>query len=116
MKKSSQTVKKSLCDEDAHEQRIRTLVLSYFPVIRPGRTTTKVRVTIMKYICRKVEIPREEPIFVEARQFKNFNVNGFQKDLTQALRNFTFNSDPNIAWQEWRQLFLQICDAHVGLD
>ena len=40
----------------------------------------------MPYVCRKKGIPKQEPRFVEARQFKNFTVGEFQYDLLKAFR------------------------------
>ena len=50
---------------------------------------------------------------VETRQFKHFNENEFQQDLAQAFNYFTYNSDPNLAWQEWKDIFLSISDNHA---
>jgi hypothetical protein len=54
--------------------------------------------------CIFVGVPRETPKTVETRQFKHFNENEFQQDLAQAFNYFTYNSDPNLAWQEWKHI------------
>ena len=50
---------------------------------------------------------------VETRRFKNFNSVQFQNDLEQALRCFNYNCDPNIAWNEWKSIFLRVADIHA---
>jgi hypothetical protein len=61
-------------------------------------------------ICREIGVPcRGTPKIVETRQFKHFNENEFQQDLAY----FTYNSDPNLAWQKWKHIFLSICDNHA---
>ena len=67
----------------------------------------------MAYICRKVSVPRQKPKIVETRRFKNFNPVQFQNDLEQALRCFNYNCDPNIAWNEWKSIFLRVADIHA---
>ncbi|CAB4013686.1 Hypothetical predicted protein, partial [Paramuricea clavata] len=48
------------------------------------------------YICRKIGVPRENP-----------------KLNTKPFNYFTYNSDPNLAWQEWKNIFLSISDNHA---
>ena len=50
----------------------------------------------LAYICSKTGIPKQEPKLVETRQLKNFNIDEFQHDLSEAFRYFTLHSDPNI--------------------
>ena len=52
----------------------------------------------LAYICGKIGIPKQEPNFVETRQFKN-NKGEFQHDLLEAFR-FTFHLEPNTALYE----------------
>ena len=65
------------------------------------------------YICRKISIPKQAPKIIETRQFKNFNASAFQHDLREAFRTCNFHSDPNIGWDEWKAMFLNIANTHA---
>ena len=65
------------------------------------------------YIYRKIGATREKLKIIETRQFKNYNENEFQHEIAQAFSYFTYNSDPNLAWQEWKHIFLSISDNHA---
>ena len=67
------------------------------------------------YICRKIGIPRGNPKLIETRQFKHFNTIEFQNNLREAFSNFDHHTDPNIAWHEWKEIFLHIADHHAAL-
>ena len=67
------------------------------------------------YIRRKVGIPGGNPKLMEIRQFKHFNTIKFQNNLREAFSNFGHHTDPNIAWHEWKEIFLHIADHHAPL-
>jgi hypothetical protein len=69
------------------------------------------------YIFRKVSIPKGKPKIIETRQFKHYNEVRFQDDLKQALNThlhylYTY---PNLAWQNWKEEFLNISKKHVPI-
>ena len=61
------------------------------------------------YICRK------RPKTVETRQFNHFNTSAFQHDLCEVFKTRVFHSDPNIAWEEWREAFLNVANFHAPI-
>ena len=65
------------------------------------------------YICRKIGIPNNTFKVLETRHYDNFNTREFQFDLSQAFRYFSYDLDPNFAWCEWKEIFLQIADTHA---
>ena len=67
------------------------------------------------YICRKIGIPKGNPKLIETRQFKNFNSIKFQNNLSEAFSTFVQYEDVNIAWHNWKEIFLQIADQHAPL-
>ena len=66
------------------------------------------------YICRKIGIPNNTFKVLETRHYDNFNPREFQFDLSQAFRYFSDDLDPNFAWCEWEEFFLQIADTHAA--
>ena len=62
-----------------------------------------------------IGIPRGNPKLIETRQFKHFNTIEFQNNLREAFSNFDHHTDPNIAWHEWKEIFLHIADHHAPL-
>ena len=67
------------------------------------------------YICRKISLPKQRPKTVETRQFKHFNTSAFQHDLCEVFKTRAFHSDPNIAWEEWREAFLNVANFHAPI-
>ena len=67
----------------------------------------------MVYICRKINVPRQIPKSIEIRNFKNFDANQFQNDLEYAFEYYTYNSDPIVAWNEWKSIYLKITNNHA---
>ena len=65
------------------------------------------------YICPKMGIAREKPKMRETRKFKKIYTREFQNDLLEAFRYFTYNSDSNTAWQEWKETSLHVADIHA---
>ena len=65
------------------------------------------------YICRKIGIPNNTFKVLETRHYNNFNPREFQLDFSQAFRYFSYDLDPNFAWCEWKEIFLQIADTHA---
>ena len=66
------------------------------------------------YICRKIGIPNSDtPNVIETIQYVNFSPSELQFDLSQAFGYFSFDPDPNSAWNKWKEIFLQIADSHA---
>ena len=65
------------------------------------------------FIFRKIGIPNNTFKVLETRHYDNFNPREFQFDLSQAFRYFSYDLDPNFAWCEWKEIFLQIADTHA---
>ena len=64
-----------------------------------------------------MSIPKGKPKIIETRQFKHFNEVRFQDDLKQALdTHFHYlYTDPNLAWQNWKEVFLNISEKHAPI-
>lgn len=67
------------------------------------------------YLCRKISIPKGNPKLIETREFKNFNSTEFQNNLSDAFSDFGEYADVNVAWYNWKEIFLQIADQHAPL-
>ena len=67
------------------------------------------------YICRKIGIMKENPKLVETRQFKHFNAQQFQNDLSNAFSAFPNFDDVNYAWETLKEIFLDIANQHAPL-
>ena len=69
------------------------------------------------YLCRKVSIPKSKPKIVKTRQFKYFDSQHFQYDLSHAFELMQLNNcnNANDAWNAWRGIFLEIADYHAPL-
>ena len=66
------------------------------------------------YAVRKSFISTGSPTIINSRQLRNFDPTMFRRDLAlapwQSVENIT---DPNVAWNAWRNMFLNICDSHA---
>ncbi|KAK2565773.1 hypothetical protein P5673_010036 [Acropora cervicornis] len=66
------------------------------------------------YAIRKSFISTGVPTIINSRQLRNFDPTMFRRDLAlapwQSVENIT---DPNVAWNAWRNMFLNICDSHA---
>ncbi|KAK2547548.1 hypothetical protein P5673_032465, partial [Acropora cervicornis] len=64
------------------------------------------------YAIRKSFISTAVPTIINSRQLRNFDPTMFRRDLAlapwQSVENIT---DPNVAWNAWRNMFLNICDS-----
>ena len=67
------------------------------------------------YICHKISLPKQRPKTVETRQFKHFNPSAFQHDLCEVFKTCAFHSDRNIAWEEWKEAFLNVANFHAPI-
>ncbi len=52
---------------------------------------------------------------IETRQFRHFNSTDFENNFREAFSNFNHYTDPNLAWHQWKGIFLQIADKHAPL-
>ena len=66
------------------------------------------------YAVRKSFISTGSSTIINSRQLRNFDPTMFRRDLAlapwQSVENIT---DPNVAWNAWRNMFLNICDLHA---
>ena len=66
------------------------------------------------YAIRKSFISTGVPTIINSRQLRNFDPAMFRRDLAlapwQSVENIT---DLNVAWNAWRNMFLNICDSHA---
>jgi len=66
------------------------------------------------YAIRKSFTSTGVPTIINSRQLRNFDPTMFRRDLAlapwQSVENIT---DPNVAWNAWRNMFLNICDSHA---
>ena len=66
------------------------------------------------YAIRKSFISTGYSTIINSRQLKNFDPTMFRRDLAlapwQSVENTTA---PNVAWNAWRNMFLNICDSHA---
>ena len=66
------------------------------------------------YAIRKSFISTGTPTIINSRQLRNFDPTMFRRHLAlvpwQSIENIT---DPNVAWNAWRNMFLNICDSHA---
>ena len=68
----------------------------------------------MIYAVRKFIIPKSDPKIKIARNFKNFNVNDFLRDLSQIPWETTVIPDnPNTCWKIWKSFYLGVLDRHA---
>ncbi len=69
------------------------------------------------YLCRKVSVPKSKPKIVETRQFKFFDSDYFQQDLSHAFNSTQLYNctDANAAWHIWKETFLEVADHHAPL-
>ncbi len=69
------------------------------------------------YLCRKVSVPKSKPKIVETRQFKFFDNDYFQQDLSHAFNSTQLYNctDANAAWHIWKETFLEVADHHAPL-
>ena len=72
-------------------------------------------ITHFQNLCRKIANQKETPKLIETRQFKHFNALRFQDDLSEAFSTFSTFSDPNKAWETWKEIFLEIENKHAPL-
>ena len=68
----------------------------------------------MIYAVRKLIIPKSDPKIKIVRNFKNFNVNDFLRDLSQIPWETTVIQDnPNTCWKIWKSFYLGVLDRHA---
>ena len=68
------------------------------------------------YAIRKICIPKSNPKTVTSRCFKHFIPDSFRTDLSM-VPWFLIEQEhnPDIAWDIWQQMFLDIADSHAPL-
>ena len=68
------------------------------------------------YVCRKISFVKNDPKFVESRNFKNYIQRDFNQDLYHALFNLNWEiNDPNMFWENFQTTFNYVADIHAPL-
>ena len=68
------------------------------------------------YLVRKFTPPKSRKTAREIRNFKNFVESDFIQDISMVPWDMIYQSDnPNICWQIWKSLFLEVLDRHAPL-
>ena len=68
------------------------------------------------YVCRKISFVKNDPKFVESRNFKNYIPRDFNQDLYHALFNLNWEiNDPNMLWENFQTTFNYVADIHAPL-
>ena len=68
------------------------------------------------YAVRKHTLQKARQILREVRDFKNFSENDFIDDISQLPWDMSYQfENPNICWQVWKSLFLEVLDRHAPL-
>ena len=59
------------------------------------------------YGCLKTSLKRFQPKIICSRNFKNYNRDGFCKELNEALSTLETSEEnnPNTMWDEWKSAF-----------
>ena len=70
----------------------------------------------MIYVCRKISFVKNDPKFVESRNFKNYIQRDFNQDLYHALFNLNWEiNDPNVLREKFQIAFNYVADIHAPL-
>jgi hypothetical protein len=68
------------------------------------------------YVCRKISFVKNDPKFVESRNFKNYIQRDFNQDLYHALFNLNWEiNDPNVLREKFQIAFNYVADIHAPL-
>ena len=68
------------------------------------------------YAVSKICIPKSNPKTVTSRCFKNFIPDSFRTDLSMVPWHLIEQEhNPDIAWDIWQHMFLDIADNHAPL-
>ena len=68
----------------------------------------------MIYAVRKLIIPKSDSKIKIVRNFKNFNVNDFLRDLSQIpWETMVTQDNPNTCWKIWKSFYLGVLDRHA---
>ena len=68
------------------------------------------------YVCRKISFVKNDPKFVESRNFKNYIPRDFNQDLYHALFNSNWEINyPNMLWENFQTTFNYVADIHAPL-
>ena len=68
------------------------------------------------YLVMKFTPPKSRKTAREIRNFKNFVESDFIQDISMVPWDMTYQFDnPNICWQIWKSLFLEVLDRHAPL-
>ena len=68
------------------------------------------------YAIRKISVPKSSPKIKTSRCFKNYDSVSFRNDLSMAPWHLVeAESDPNKAWDIWKQIFICLADSRAPL-
>ena len=68
------------------------------------------------YLVRKFTPPKSRKAARKIRNFKNFVESDSIQDISTVPWDMIYQSDnPNICWQIWKSLFLEVLDRHAPL-
>jgi hypothetical protein len=69
------------------------------------------------FAIRKISVVKKQEKKVEIRNMKKFDHQKFVEDLRrQPWENvYFFAEDPNVMWEIWKELFLEVMDNHAPL-
>ena len=83
-------------------------------IVNSGVRTLSISDHNLVYAVRKIGIPRQNPKYVETRNFKHFKANSFKIDLINAQWPVINRiSCVNEAWGKWKSVFLNILNKHA---
>ena len=84
-------------------------------IISSGVTAVTISDHYLIYGIRKFKTFKQPPRFIEYRDFKHFNEQGFMCDLASLSTLNLAHSDPNKSWMIWKKKFLEIVNMHAPL-
>ena len=88
----------------------------YFLIYPSGVTDIGISDHCLVYAIRKICIPKSNPKTVTSRCFRNFTPDSFRTDLSMVPWNLIEQEhNPDIAWDIWQHMFLDIADSHAPL-
>ena len=68
----------------------------------------------MIFAVKNITVPKFRNSTREVRDYKNFVEIDFIEDISQVPWNIVCQfDDPNVCWQAWKSLFLEILDRHA---
>ena len=83
-------------------------------IVKTGVITTGLSDHRAVYAIRKATQPRKAPRVVTARSYKRLDTEQFCSDMAnQPWHRVTEQTDVDLAWTTWRDIFRGVCDVHA---